>query len=189
MPLNHTSQYSELTDEHFKAIGKIVVEWSNVEFLFGVLLSRLLVTPEFLARSYTDHMSAVKLQEAVKEGVEIHRQRYGCKLIAENKLSKILNINNRVTTLRATRNKFAHFCWARSSDEEIFGTNLSGGVPSGKKYKKSYITFTVSELSKFHREAYELVDELSLLVETLPEMKEDSLASKLTGREKDAPVL
>ena len=76
MPLNHTSQYAELTDDHFKAIGKIVVEWSNIEFLLSVLLSRLLVTPEFLGRSYTDHMNAVKLQEAVKEGVEIHKQRY-----------------------------------------------------------------------------------------------------------------
>jgi hypothetical protein len=175
MPLNHSSQYAELTDEHFMSIGKIVVEWSNIEFLLGVLLSRLLVTPEFLARSYTDHMSAVKLQEAIKEGVEIHRQHYGCKLISEDELARIVIINNRVTTLRATRNRFAHFCWTRSTDEEIFGTNLSGGVPS-------YITFTVSELTGFHREAFELVDELSSLVQLLPEMEEDGLASKVTGR-------
>lgn len=189
MPLNHTSQYAELTDGHFKAIGKIVVEWTNIEFLLGVLLSRLLVTPEFLARSYTDHMSAVKLQESIKEGAEIHKHRYDCKLISENELEQITNINNRVTMLRSTRNKFAHFCWTRSNDEEIFGTNLSGGVPSGKKHKKSYITFTVSELSNFHKEAYELVDELSSLVQTLPEMEEDGLTNKVTGRSKAAPVL
>ncbi|MDS1311104.1 hypothetical protein [Marinobacter xiaoshiensis] len=182
MPLNHTSQYAELTDEHFTAIGKIVVEWSNIEFLLGLLLSRLLITPEFLARSYTDHMSAVKLQEAIKEGVEIHKQRYGCKLIDEVELEKIINLNNRVTALRSTRNKFAHFCWSRSTDEKIFGTNLSGGVPSSKKHKKSYITFTVAELSRFHQEARMLVDELSSLVKSLPEMEEDGLTSKVTGR-------
>lgn len=189
MPLNHTSQYAELTDEHFTAIGKIVVEWSNIEFLLGVLLSRLLITPEFLARSYTDHMSAVKLQEAIKEGVEIHKQRYGCKSIAENELDQILSLNNRVTGLRSTRNKFAHFCWTRSTDDEIFGTNLSGGVPNSKKHKKSYITFTVAELSRFHEEAYKIVDELSSLVQFLPEMEEDGLTSKVTGRKKAAPVL
>ena len=181
MPLNHTSQYAELTDEHYKAIGKIVIEWSNIEFLLGVLLSRLLVTPEFLARSYTDHMSAVKLQEAIKEGVEIQRQRYGCKLITENELAQIIKINNHVTTLRSTRNKFVHFCWTRRNDEEIFGTNLSGGLSSGKKHKKSFITFTVSELSSFHKQAYEVVDELSTLVQALPKMEEDGLSSKVSG--------
>ena len=189
MPLNHTSQYTELTDEHFTAIGKIVVEWSNIEFLLGALLSRLLVTPGFLARSYTDHMSAVKLQEAIKESIEIHRQRYGCKLIEEIELEQISNLNNRVTVLRSTRNKFAHFCWTRSTDDEIFGTNLSGGVPSSKKHKKSSITFTVTELSSFHEEAYKLVDELSSLVQSLPEMEEEGLTSKVTGRSKAAPVL
>ena len=114
---------------------------------------------------------------------------YGCKLITENELAQIININNRVTKLRATRNKFAHFCWTRSTDEEIFGTNLSGGVPDSKKHKKSYITFSVSELTTFYKEAYKLVDELSSLIQTLPEMEEEGLTSKVTGRRKAAPVL
>lgn len=182
MPLNHTFQYAELTDVQFTAIGKIVVEWANVEFLLGVLLSRLLVTPEFLARSYTDRMSAVKLQEAIKEAVETHQQNYGCKLVEESDLDQILNLNNRVTALRSTRNKFAHFCWTRSTDDGIFGTNFSGGVLSSNKHKKSHKTFTVTELSSFHEKAYKLVDELSSLVQSLPAMEEDDLASKVTHR-------
>lgn len=179
MPLNHTSIYAELTDEHFKSIGRIVVEWSNIEFLLGVLLSRLLITPEFLARSYTDHMSAVRLQESIKEGVDIHRYRYGCKVISGTVLEEISAITNRVTVLRSTRNKFAHFCWSRSTDDEIFGTNLCGGIPHGKKHEKSYVTYTLSELSVFHSEAYEVVDKLSSLVESLPRMEEDGLVDKL----------
>jgi len=189
MPLNHTSQYAELTDNHFKAIGKITVEWSNIEFLLGVLLSRLLVTPEFLARSYTDHMTTVKLQEAVKEGVDIHKHRYSYRLIPKEDLEQISAINNQITSLRATRNKFAHFCWSRSTDDAIFGTNFSGGIPESKKHKKSFITYTVSELDEFHKKAYELVDELSDLIERLPEMEEDGLTRKITGCKKNAPVL
>ena len=42
VPLNHHSEYSELTEAQYAAIGRAVVEWANVEFLLGVLLSRLL---------------------------------------------------------------------------------------------------------------------------------------------------
>ncbi|WP_444898991.1 hypothetical protein ACJJIX_11725 [Microbulbifer sp. VAAC004] len=184
MPLNHLSTYAQLTDDQFTIIGKIVVEWSNIEVLLGQLLSRLLVTPGFLARSYTDQMSAVKLQAAIKEGVDIHKQRYNCSLINENQLKEILDVNDRITELRASRNKFAHFCWIRSTDDEIFGTNFSGGMPNTKKHKKSYITFTVGELAAFHEKAYKLVDELSALVSSLPELEEDGLRSKVTERSK-----
>jgi hypothetical protein len=188
MPLNHNSIYAELTDSHFKLIGKIVVEWSNIEFLLGVLLSKLLVTPEFLARSYTDHMGAVKLQEAVKEGVEIHRNRYSCNLISEQELDQITALNNRITTLRAMRNKFAHFCWCRSNDDEIFGTNFSGGMPNSKKERRDNITYKVTELEEFYAEAYKIVDRLSNIVDLLPELDEDGLIKKLTRRQRASRV-
>jgi hypothetical protein len=54
VPLNHHSEYSALTEAQYAAIGRAVVEWANVEFLLGVLLSRLLATPEFLARTMYD---------------------------------------------------------------------------------------------------------------------------------------
>ena len=65
MPLNHTSIYAELTEDHFIAIGKLVIEWSNIEFLLGVLLSRLLITPEYLGRTYTDELNALKIKNAI----------------------------------------------------------------------------------------------------------------------------
>lgn len=189
MPLNHTSIYAELTDSHFKLIGKIVVEWSNIEFLLGSLLSKLLVTPEFLARSYTDHMSAVKLQEAIKEGVEIHANRYGCKLISEQELDEITALNDRVTRLRAMRNKFAHFCWCRNNDDEIFGTKFSGGVSNSKKETRDNITYKVIDLEKFHTEAYKIVDRLSEIVWALPGIEEDGLIEKLTRHKKASHVV
>jgi len=182
MPLNHASIYAELTDRHFQLIGKIVVEWSNIEFFLGVLLSKLLVTPEFLARSYTDHMSAVKLQETIKEGVEIHKNRYSHKFISEQELDEITKLNNRITTLRAMRNKFAHFCWFRRNDDEIFGTNFSGGVPNSKKERRDSITYKVIELEELYAEAYKIVDRLSDIVGLLPEIKEEDLTKKLTRR-------
>lgn len=181
MPLNHSSQYAELTDEHFRAIGKLTVEWSNIEFLLGELLARLLVKPVFLARTYTDHMSGAKRQEAIKEACEIHRYRYGYKLISEEQIKKIQAINNQITPLRSARNKFAHFCWSRSNDEEIFGTNFCGGTPEGSKHRKGFVSFTVTELSDFHQEAYAIVDVLSEEIQKLPEMREEGLSLKVSG--------
>jgi hypothetical protein len=65
MSLNHATQSSQLTDEHFKAIGKLVVEWANIEFTLRSTLTRLLLTPDFLGRTYTDQMSAARVQEAM----------------------------------------------------------------------------------------------------------------------------
>lgn len=175
MPLNHASIYSELTDRHFSQIGKIVVECSNIEFLLGVLLSKILMTPEFLARSYTDRMSAVKIQEAIKEGVEIHKKLFGSKIISDQKLDAIIALNNRITKFRAKRNKFAHFCWCRENDNEIFGTNFSGGVPSRKKERSESVIFTVKELEEFYNEVYKVVDELSHMVNSLPKFREEDI--------------
>jgi len=60
MPLNHTSKYSDLTPDQFTLIGKVIIEFSNIEFMLGVILSRLLITPEFLGRTYTDQMNFAK---------------------------------------------------------------------------------------------------------------------------------
>src|SRR5664279_1355588 len=94
MPLNHSSKYAELTPRQFEAIGRLVVKWSNIEFLLGVLLSRLLHTPEFLGRVYTDELMAVRVQSAIEKAIAIHRHRYGSRLVPEDVLVKIAAINS-----------------------------------------------------------------------------------------------
>jgi len=178
VPLNHHSEYSGLTEAQYAAIGRAVVEWANVEFLLGVLLSRLLATPEFLARTYTDSISAVRLQEAIAEAAEIHSVRYGNRLVSHEALKEISEVNNRVTHLRAVRNKFAHFCWMRSNDEEIFGTSFSGGIWSPKRERRDNIVLKVEELAMLNAEAHLLVEQLMKLVEKLPEVTEESLLTK-----------
>jgi hypothetical protein len=179
MPLNHTSQYAELTDEQFKLIGKIVVEWSNIEFLQKVILSRLLFTPDYLSRTYTDIISAAKIQDAIREAVELNLSRYACKIIREEILYEITQINDKISQARANRNKFAHFCWSRSSDYEIFGTNFSAGLPHSKKQKKGWLKINTSDIEKLYKESYCLVTSLSNIVEKLPEVKEEDLLKKI----------
>jgi hypothetical protein len=77
VPLNHVSKYARLTDKHFRLIGQVVVEWANIEFLQKIILSRLLLSPEFPSRIYTDLISAARLQNGLGEAISIHRHHTG----------------------------------------------------------------------------------------------------------------
>ena len=181
--INHTSKYAELTDDQFKTIGKIVIEWSNIEFLQKLILSRLLFTNEFLSRSFTDQMSAVKVQESINEALDIQLQRYQGKLIPEKVIENIRSLNKKVTEVRGKRNKFAHFCWSRSNDEEIFGTNFSGGIPDSKKYRRGVVTLNRKEMENLYKETYDLVDKLSEIYESLPEIKEEEIIKNIKAEQ------
>lgn len=173
MPLNHTSRFSDLTEAQYLAIGKYVVEWSNVEHLLGVLLGRLIGTPEFLARTYTDLMRAATIQEAILEALELHASRYGHRLLSKETVAEITRANTEVTALRAARNKIAHFCWMRSSDDELFGTRFGGGVPTPKKERRNHMVLKLSELASLHKKTYALVEQISAVVAAIPDMSEE----------------
>lgn len=175
MPLNHSSEFSELTDAQYTALGKAVVEWANIEQLLSVLLGRLLGTPDFLARTFTDPLSAVRLQDAIHEAVEIHRIRYREKVISGDLLDEIVQVNNSVSSLRGVRNKIAHFCWCRHSDESLFGTSFSGGIPTPKSERKNTAVLKLSDLAKLHQDAFSLVEQLIVLTEKLPRIDEELL--------------
>jgi hypothetical protein len=172
MPLNHTAKYAELTPRQFEAIGRLVVEWSNIELLLGIVLSRLLHTPEFLGRVYTDELMAVRMQSAIEKAMSIHRNRYGCRLVPEDVLTDIASLNSEVERIRGTRNKLSHFCWCRSNDEELFGSGLSGHVPPSKKLDKDSIVVSLTELDEMYKHSYAVVSRLSELVAKLPEVPE-----------------
>lgn len=183
MPLNHTSQFAELTDDQFKLIGMVVVEWANIEFLQKNILSRLLLNPEFVSRIYTDFFSLNRMQEAIKEAINLHRYRYANKIVNDEILTKIERLCGQIQKARTKRNKFAHFCWMRNSDEAIFGTNFSFGLPHSKKAKKSLekssIVITNEELSKLYNESYNLVNSLTEILKALPTINEEELVRKM----------
>jgi hypothetical protein len=172
MPLSHTSKFAALTDSQCTAIGRVVVEWSNVEYLLSVLLSRLLRTPEFLGRTYAQGLSAVRLQEAISEAVAIHRYRYGARIVSKAALTQIEAINAKVSALRAERNKLSHFCWCRTSDEEVFGTNFPGGIAGGKSHRRGNKVLRLSELKSLYASAHALTEELMQITSALPVVDE-----------------
>lgn len=175
MPLNHSSKFAELTDQQYMVLGKAIVEWANIEQLLSVLLGRLLATPDFLARTFTDPLAAFRLQDAIQEAVEIHHVRYCKRVIDGALLDEIVQINQSVTVLRGIRNKIAHFCWCRQSDEAMFGTTFAGGIPTPKSVRKNSEVITISELTDFHQRAFALAEQLIVLTDKLPKIDEERL--------------
>lgn len=186
--LSHASQYSAPTEEQYGAIGRAAVGWANVELLLGTMLTRLLATPEFLGRTYTGSISAVRLQEAISEAAAIHAFRYGHRLITREIVQDVREVNDRVTTLRALRNKLAHFCWMRSNDEELFGTSSPGGVPSDKKERRENAILTKSELEKINTDSHALVEALMGIIKCLPEVTEKSLLTASSSGQPTDPT-
>lgn len=152
------------------------------------MLARLLATPEFLGRTYTCSISAVRLQEAISEAGDIHAFRYGHRLITKELIQDVREVNGRVTTLRALRNKLAHFCWMRSSDEELFGTSFPGGVPSDKKERRDYAILTKNELEKINTDSHALVEALMAIIKRLPEVTEESVLTASSSGQPMAPA-
>ena len=116
MPLNHSSSYADLTAEQAELIGRFVVEWSNIEFLLSDILARLLMSPNFVARVFTDSMNAFALQEALDKAIRFHRDRYHFAVIPEVVLERLSTLLSSVDELRGMRNRFSHFCWTRSTE-------------------------------------------------------------------------
>jgi hypothetical protein len=81
------------------------------------------------------------------------------------------------------RNKFAHFCWSRSSDEEIFGTSFSGGLPRSKKHQKSCLAITKEQLNLLYKEAYQLVTLLIDIIRKMPKIEEGDLIRRMKAEQ------
>lgn len=180
MPLNHTSKYSELTDKQFLLIGKLTVEFSNIEFLLSQILSRLLITPSFLSRTYTERMNVNLIIEKITNAIDIHSRRYNYQIVSEVLCNSINDHINEANQIRIKRNKFAHHCWSRVSDEQIFGTEfLSKQFKSSNPYHGS-IEMSNIEIEELYNKSYKLVDELESILQKLPELLEDKeLKNKL----------
>jgi hypothetical protein len=173
MPSNHSTPLAELTDAQFLAMGKLFVEWSNVEFLLGTLLSRILFVPEILARTYTDQLSASRLEYAIKNAVDVHRRRYSCSVISSELLKRLEKLLLEASSIRKMRNKLAHYCWSRHSDDAIAGFQLSGRQAPDSALARDYQEYTMDKLREEYEHAYGLVERMIELAISIPENEEE----------------
>jgi|SRR5882762_2600452 len=142
-----------------------------MEFFLGLLLSRLLFTPEFLGRTYSDEMSAVRIESAISNALDMHEHRYNHAVVSGQQIVAICALLKEVARCRALRNKFAHYLWMRVTDEEITGHKMSGKPATTKKDSDS-LKMSIAEIAKAHTDSYALVKRLSEIVIAIPSVPE-----------------
>lgn len=173
--LNHT-KYTDLTSEQYELLGRAFIEWSNIEFLLGVLLSRLLFTSEFLGRTYSDEISAASLESAIKNALEIHRNRYHGSVVSKEMDVKVMQLLSKTASCRILRNKLAHYLWMRKNDNEIFGSKMSGKLPTPERSGESVVV-SVNELKTNYATAHVLVEDIKKIIFQIPKIEERNLTS------------
>lgn len=159
MPLNHQNQYTQLTEAHFQAIGKIVVEWSNIEYLLGFILRRLSFN-DFLGRSFIERMNASQVSGAINDALDIHLNRYSGAIVDKQVLLDIKETKGEIENLRKIRNKISHLCWMRSDDETIFGAKLS---EEAHHDDKNSFKISLQELDEYYQSIHTIVERLQII--------------------------
>jgi hypothetical protein len=176
--LNHGSKYSELPDHQYALIGKVIVEFSNIDLMLDILLTRLLLSPDFLGRSYTDQLSVPKTIEAIKQALDVHRQRYNNNFISEEKAGDIRLMLTKVKEVQTIRNKFAHRAITRSGNN-IALVRFSGKPPNDRGETSDFETINEESLNNLYKNAYKIVDTLRAIVETIVEVKEEFIVKEM----------
>jgi len=69
MSLNHSSKYAQLTKDQFEIIGKVVIEFSNIDFCLKLMLTKMLLTEDFLGRTYTDRLQNSSIIDLIKNAI------------------------------------------------------------------------------------------------------------------------
>jgi len=117
MSLNHFNKYSELTDEQFLVIGKIIIESSNIDFCLSVLLSKLILLPHMISEEIIGKDGIVTKIEKIKNVINLYEKHYHIDNEIFNEIQKIIT---EINTYNKKRNLFVHNSISRISDDEIF---------------------------------------------------------------------
>lgn len=172
MPLNHTGAFADLTEVQYAAIGRVMVESSNLEHLVERLLIRLVRSPDFLGLTLTNPIGSVRRLDALKTLIDVHRRRYRCHFVESTVLDELQNAAKDVDKFRIDRNKFAHYCWCRESDDKVFGVKFTGKQPVLKSPAKDCIVLTLSDLNEIVSEMRALAGRLQTMLNRLPQEPE-----------------
>ena len=183
MSLNHLNKYSELTDEQFILIGKIVVEFSNIDFSLDVILCRLLLTSDFSGYYITEKDGIEKTVNKIKKAIKLHRNRYK-NLLDDSILVNIENTLSTVNTNKKYRNMFAHSNFSRIDDNKIFGVGLNNPPTYTDKGKiiDDSVEFDIKKLTEIYTESYDIVSELTKIIEILPTIREEFLIKEILSQ-------
>jgi hypothetical protein len=131
--LTYIPEHDRPRDEQLRAIGRITTTWSVLERVFGLLLSRLALAPDYPAQALTKDLGLDNQIKAVKTLLALHHERYRHQVLLPEYVEVITRMLTHFAQLKHKRNVVAHTTWIHMGQDEIIA--LSARPRSG------YFTF------------------------------------------------
>ena len=119
--LTFIPDHDRLNDEQLRAIGRVATTWSVLERVLGILLSRLVMAPEFPAAAITKDLSLDNQIKAIKTLLSLHLERYHQTVVTPGVEQIIANMIPDFFQLKEKRNVLTHTVWFRMGSDEISG--------------------------------------------------------------------
>ena len=163
-------EFSTPTEAQYAMLGRAVVDWSILDLLIETLLARLLRAPDFPSSAITRRLGFEARLQALDALMELHRVRYGHRLLPQEALAAVKDAIARARTLKPFRNQVAHWIWFRSDDETLFATPLLARQPKAKK--TDGMTVTNAALRRNIADVEALAEMLQIAFDRMPEVDE-----------------
>jgi len=183
MPINHVFKFADLTSYQSSLIGKFLLEFSNLEFSFGLLFSKLLMATDLLAMSLLERMTIQSVVTSIKSMLDIHCNSYQYAIITKEQQHSIEEVLQKAEELRKTRNAFAHNIFFKQDEETIVGIDIPKLSVHIMKYffkdEGGGIIIKNTELENKIKDCYQLVDELSELLTEMSDNYNEKVKKKI----------
>lgn len=141
--ITNNSEYSELTDRQFQLIGRLIIEFSNLETLLLILLNNLLLSVNNLKGVHFGQSTTHHLITEIEATLVINSYQYKYEIIPLDLSKRISEKISEIKNIKTIRNKLTHYSWKKYEDNKIIGVRQTSDIPSIKKPKVD--TFVLSE--------------------------------------------
>jgi hypothetical protein len=170
---------SRPTEKQLHAIGRVITTFSVLERVFGIVLARLSLAPDFPAMALTKDLSLDNHLKALKTLLALHADRY-LHQISTPDLSNILtNMGTEFARVKDERNVVVHSTWYSSGADKIVSL---AARPSTERKSAAFPqpVKTVTELNDLADRIQRLSDAMFIIVQLLPEVDEVRHARSLS---------
>jgi hypothetical protein len=164
-------EHDRLNAEQLQAIGRIATTWSVLERVLGILLSRLMMAPEFSASALTKDLSLDNQIKAIKSLLSLHIERYHRSIVTPGLEEVISNMIPDFFALKEKRNSLTHTVWFAMGKDKISGLRSKPTTMSNAATSESPKWSTV-EINAVADEIQKLSDAMYLVAQILPAVDE-----------------
>lgn len=166
--------------EALLAIGSVATEWSILEHMLQVVLTRLALTAQFPVFAVTSDLSIDNRIRAIKSLIALHRDRYGYRLADKELLDALAGQLPVIAALKTRRNVIVHSVWIKGGMKPAMLCQLKGRPRTEASLQASpNDTIAITEITQTADEIRMAANGVFVLSQLLPEADEGLLLELL----------